>query len=172
MKPGSFSLPEILRNNFVPAWTERLIRIFMKASKFKNLPQLKSLLPPGEVFFQDAILEKYAGDKWFAAHKPDAVVLPRTTKSVSSLLRFANRHNIPVTPRGAGYGYVGGCVPIRGGIVLSLEKMNRIKEINAADFVAVVQPGVITAQLQEDAKKQKLLYPPDPASRADSTLGR
>jgi glycolate oxidase len=143
----------------------------MKASKFKNLPRLKSLLPGGEVFFQDSILEKYAGDKWFAAHKPDAVVLPRTTKSVSNLLRFANRHNIPVTPRGAGYGYVGGCVPIRGGIVLSLERMNRIREINAEDFVAVVQPGVITETIQREAEKQKLFYPPDPASKADSSIG-
>jgi glycolate oxidase len=143
----------------------------MNSSKYKNIPQLKKCLPAGEVFFQDAILEKYAGDKWFATHKPDAVVLPRTTKSVSDLLRFASRHRIPVTPRGAGYGYVGGCVPIRGGIVLSLERMNRIKEINADDFVAVVQPGVITEKIQEAAEKQKLFYPPDPASKADSSIG-
>lgn len=143
----------------------------MNSSQLKYIRQLKKLLPIGEILFEDAILEKYSGDKWFASHKPDAVALPRSTKSVSALLRFANRHNIPVTARGAGYGYVGGCVPIRGGIVLSLERMNRIKEINADDFVAVVQPGVITAKLQDEVEKQKLFYPPDPASRADSSLG-
>ena len=137
----------------------------------KHLSQLKKLLPAGEVLFKESILEKYSRDKWFAAHKPEAVVLPRTTKSVYALMRFANRHRIPVTPRGAGYGYVGGCVPILGGIVLSLERMNRILEINADDFVAVVQPGVITEKLQIEAEKQKLFYPPDPASKADSSLG-
>jgi glycolate oxidase len=76
-----------------------------------------------------------------------------------------------VTPRGAGHGYVGGCVPVRGGIVLSLERMNRIKEINAADFVAVVQPGVNTKQLQDRVERRGLFYPPDPASRADNFIG-
>ena len=87
------------------------------------------------------------------------------------MLRFANRHQLPVTPRGAGHGYVGGCVPVRGGIVLSLARMNRIKEINAADFVAVVQPGVNTQKLQQEVEKQGLFYPPDPASRADNAIG-
>jgi glycolate oxidase len=137
----------------------------------KRLSQLKRILPAGEVLFKESVLAKYSGDKWFATHKPDAVVLPRSTKSVSALLRFANRHRIPVTARGAGFGYVGGCVPILGGVVLSLERMNRIQEINGEDFVAVVQPGVITEKLQIEAEKQKLFYPPDPASRADSSLG-
>jgi glycolate oxidase len=143
----------------------------MNSSKLKNLSQLKKLLAAGEVFFKDSVLEKYSGDKWFASHKPDAVVLPGSTESVSTLLRFANRHAIPVTARGAGYGYVGGCVPIQGGIVLSLERMNHIKEINAQDFVAVVQPGVITEKIQLAAEKKKLFYPPDPASKADSSIG-
>jgi glycolate oxidase len=143
----------------------------MNSSKLKTLRQLKRFLRADEIFFEDSILEKYSGDKWFATHKPDAVALPRTTDSISALLRFANRHNIPVTARGAGYGYVGGCVPIRGGIALSLERMNRIKEINADDFVAVVQPGVITEKIQHEAEKKKLFYPPDPASKADSSIG-
>jgi glycolate oxidase subunit GlcD len=90
---------------------------------------------------------------------------------VSKILRFANQHRIPVTPRGAGYGYVGGCVPVRGGIVLSLEKLNRIREINADDFVAVVQPAVLTKTLQDTVEAKGLFYPPDPASRADCSLG-
>ena len=143
----------------------------MNPKKTRLLAQLKGLLPPDEVSFNPAVLQEHAGDKWFAAHQPDVVVRPRSTRSVATLLRFANRHRIPVTPRGAGHGYVGGCVPARGGIVLSLARMNRIKEINAADFVAVVQPGVITQTLQEAVERQGLYYPPDPASRADSFIG-
>jgi glycolate oxidase len=143
----------------------------MSPHKTELLTQLKRILPAGEVSFADSVLSEHAGDKWFAAHKPDAVVLPRSTQSVAAALRFANRHRIPVTPRGAGHGYVGGCVPVRGGIVLSLARMNRIKEINAADFVAVVQPGVNTEKLQQAVEKRSLFYPPDPASRADNFIG-
>jgi glycolate oxidase len=143
----------------------------MNARNLKALAKLKKLLPPGEVSLEKSVCEQYAGDKWFAAHVPDAVALPRDTASVAALLKFANAHRIPVTPRGAGFGYVGGCVPVHGGIALSLMRLNRIKEINANDFVAVVQPGVITQQLQEKVERQGLFYPPDPASRADCSIG-
>jgi glycolate oxidase len=142
----------------------------MTHANLKDLRHLIKILP-GEIFLEPATLEKYAGDKWFATHQPDAVALPRSTQSVSKILRFANENKIPVTPRGAGHGYVGGCVPVRGGIVLSLERMNRILEINAKDFVAVVQPAVITANLQAAVEKRGLCYPPDPASRADNFIG-
>jgi glycolate dehydrogenase FAD-linked subunit len=143
----------------------------MSRSNAARLAQLRRILAPGEVSFEPSVLKEHAGDKWFAAHLPDAVVLPRSTKSVAATLRFADRHRIPVTPRGAGHGYVGGCVPARGGIVLSLARMNRIKEINTADFVAVVQPGVNTAKLQQAVERRGLFYPPDPASRADNLIG-
>jgi len=116
-------------------------------------------------------MEKYAGDKWFARHLPEAVALPRSTGSVARLLKYASAHRIPVTARGAGFGYVGGCVPARGGIVLSLERMNRIKEIHAGDFVAVAEAGVILQTLQDAVEGQRLYYPPDPASRADCSVG-
>jgi glycolate oxidase len=87
------------------------------------------------------------------------------------LLQFASAKKIPVTARGGGFGYVGGCVPVRGGIVLSLLQMNRIKEINFADAVAIVEPGVFTADLKEAVRAQKLFYPPDPASMKDCTIG-
>lgn len=137
----------------------------------KLLPQLRKTLPKGQLRLEPEFCEKYGGDKWFAHRRPDAVALPVSTEFVSKVLCFAHRHGIPVTPRGAGYGYVGGAVPAHGGIVLSLERMNRIKEINAEDFVAVVEPGVLTAALQEKVEKQNLFYPPDPASRADCSLG-
>ncbi|HEU5396027.1 MAG TPA: FAD-linked oxidase C-terminal domain-containing protein [Verrucomicrobiae bacterium] len=134
-----------------------------------KLLQLKRLLP-GEIQLEPSVLEQYSGDKWFASHLPDAVARPRSTKSVSTILRFATQHRIPVTARGAGHGYVGGCVPVKGGIVLSLERMNRILEINRKDFVAVVEPAVITARLQAAVEKQGRFYPPDPASRANNFI--
>ena len=117
------------------------------------------------------ILEAHAGDKWFASNPPEVVVFAETTEQVSTLLKFASQNKIPVTARGAGYGYVGGCVPSRGGIALSLARMNRIKEINFADAIAIVEPGVITAELQARVREQKLFYPPDPASKKDCSLG-
>ncbi|HYV29626.1 MAG TPA: FAD-binding protein, partial [Candidatus Binatia bacterium] len=107
-----------------------------------SLVRLQALLAPGELRLEEAFCESFAGDKWFAARRPDGVVLARSAASVAAVLRFAHQHRIPVTARGTGYGYVGSCVPNRGGLVLSLERMRRIKEINAEDFVAVVQPGV------------------------------
>jgi glycolate oxidase len=136
-----------------------------------DLSRLRRLVAANELRTEPGFCARFAGDKWFATHQPDAVALPRSTQSVSTILRFANERRIPVTARGAGYGYVGSCVPNRGGLVLSLEKMRRIKEINPADFIAVVEPGVLTAQLQDTVEKRGLYYPPDPASRADCTLG-
>jgi glycolate oxidase len=86
-------------------------------------------------------------------------------------MAFANRWGIPVTTRGAGVGYVGGCVPVTGGIVLSVAKMNRIVELNPADGVAVVQPGVITGDLQKAARAVGWDYPPDPASLKECSIG-
>ena len=143
----------------------------MTPAKLTLLHRLKSILSAGEIRFDEKTLARYAGDKWFATHRPDAVALPRNTKSVSKLLKFANRHGIPVTPRGAGHGYVGGCVPLHGGIVLSLERMNRIREINAGDYVTIVEPGVVTKTLQDEVEKLGLYYPPDPASRGESFIG-
>jgi glycolate oxidase len=135
------------------------------------IKRLSRILAAGELLTERSALEQYAGDKWFARHVPSAVALPASAASVSRLLKFASAHGIPLTARGAGFGYVGGCVPIRGGIVLSLERMNRIKEINARDFVAVAEPGVILKTLQDAVERVGLYYPPDPASRADCSVG-
>ncbi|HTI68890.1 MAG TPA: FAD-linked oxidase C-terminal domain-containing protein [Candidatus Limnocylindria bacterium] len=135
------------------------------------LQQLARKLAPGELAFDEERLVAFSGDKWFAAHRPEAAALPQSTAAVATILEFAHEHRIPVTPRGAGYGYVGGCVPVQGGIALSVSGMNRILDISKTDFVAVVQPGVITAQLQSAVEKKGLYYPPDPASRADCSIG-
>jgi glycolate oxidase len=133
--------------------------------------ELLELLGANVVADAPEILEAHSGDKWFASHAPEVVVFAETTEHVSKTLKFASAKKIPVTARGAGYGYVGGCVPSRGGIALSLARMNRIKEINFADAIAIVEPGVITADLQARVREQKLFYPPDPASKKDCSLG-
>jgi glycolate oxidase len=143
----------------------------MKNDSPRQLRRLKSLLAPGELSLDMAARQKNSGDKWFASHLPEAVALPRSAASVSKILKFADRHRIPVTPRGAGFGYVGGAVPARGGIALSLMRMNKIKEIHTGDFVAVAEAGVILKTLQDAVEKKGLYYPPDPASRADCSVG-
>ena len=134
----------------------------------KTLRQLLGI----DVVADDAeALAAHSGDKWFAAEAPEVVVFARSTSDVSKLLKFASQKKIPVTARGAGFGYVGGCVPVRKGIALSLMRMNRIKEINFADAIAIVEPGVITADLKAAVRAQKLFYPPDPASMKDCSIG-
>jgi glycolate oxidase len=105
------------------------------------------------------------------SHRPDAVVFARNSRDVSRVMEFASNHRVPITVRGAGVGYVGGCVPMCGGIVLSLARLNRIKEINTKDGVAVVEPGVITEALQKAARRKNFFYPPDPASLHECSIG-
>src|SRR5215510_160680 len=133
--------------------------------------ELRDLLGGDVVADDTETLAAHAGDKWFAAHQPEVVVFARSIGDVSKLLEFASREKIPVTARGGGFGYVGGCVPARGGIALSLMRMNRIKEINFNDAVAIVEPGVFTGELKAAVRSQKLFYPPDPASMKDCTIG-
>src|SRR5436190_22785854 len=102
---------------------------------------------------------------------PSCAVLVDTTEQAAAVLRLCLEHRVPVTPRGAGSGMCGGCLPIAGGVVLSTERMKRIKEIDPGDLVAVVEPGVITGQLQEAVEAQGLFYPPDPASLEMCSIG-
>src|SRR5438477_12203712 len=133
--------------------------------------ELRKLLGSDAVADDAEALAAHSGDKWFAAESPEVVALARSTSDVSKLLKFASQKKTPVTARGAGFGYVGGCVPTKKGIALSLMRMNRIKEINFADAIAVVEPGAITADLKTAARAQKLFYPPDPASMKDCSVG-
>src|SRR6478735_1775946 len=135
------------------------------------LPELTTLLGANCVSTSQPDLATHSTDKWFVSSPPQAVVFAESTEQVSALMRFASERRIPVTPRGAGVGYVGGCVPMHGGIALSLARMNRILEINTDDGVAVVQPGVITGDLQNDVWQRGWFYPPDPASLKECSLG-
>jgi glycolate oxidase len=102
---------------------------------------------------------------------PDVVLHPGCTEEISRILRLANREKIPVIPRGAGSGFTGGSLAIHGGIILVLTRMNRILEIDTDNLIAVVEPGVVTGDLQRAVECLGLFYPPDPASKDFSTLG-
>lgn len=102
---------------------------------------------------------------------PDVVVHPGSTEEISRIVRLANSERIPILPRGAGSGFTGGSLPIHGGIVLVLTRMNHILEIDTDNLIAVVEPGVVTGVLQKEVERLGLFYPPDPASKDFSTLG-
>ena len=143
----------------------------MKLPSHDWLVPLTALIGEGKISAAAEILSAHSGDKWSASHPPDVVVFAESTTDVAAVLKFANARKIPVTTRGAGYGYVGGCVPLHGGIVLSTARMNRILGMHPDDGVAIVQPGVITQDLQEAAHAVGWDYPPDPASRKDCSIG-
>jgi glycolate oxidase len=102
---------------------------------------------------------------------PEVVVTPRSTEEVSTLMCWANQERIPVTPRAAGTGLSGGALPVLGGIVLSMVKMNRILEIDERNLQATVEPGVINQVFHLACKEKGLYYPPDPSSWGSSMLG-
>lgn len=118
-----------------------------------------------EVYSHDEV----KGEKY--KHMPEAVVFAESTKQISKVMAFANQHLIPVTPRGAGTGLSGGAVPIKGGIVLSLERMNRIVELDEETLTITVEPGVITDEIQKMAAASGLLYAGDPCSSDASFIG-
>jgi glycolate oxidase len=99
------------------------------------------------------------------------IVFPRTPQQISEILKLANQSHFPVIPRGAGTGFTGGTLPVEGGVVLVLTKMNKILRIDPENLLAIVEPGVVTYDLQQEVEKISLFYPPDPASLKTSTLG-
>jgi glycolate oxidase len=102
---------------------------------------------------------------------PEVVVKASTTDEVATVVKVADKYDIPVSPCGARSGLSGGSLPLYGGIALDTTRMDRILEINAQDLIAVVEPGVVTKRFQDEVAKHKLFYPPDPGSAEFSTLG-
>ncbi len=117
----------------------------------------------------DRIIHSY--DATQQEYLPDAVVHAEKTVQIRDIVRFANEHGFPVIPRGAGSGFTGGTLPIQGGIVLALSRMNQILDIDEDNLTATVEPGVVTAHLQRQVEKIGLFYPPDPASKEFCTMG-
>lgn len=133
---------------------------------------LSALLPGATVLPEGERSLAYAKDEsGTGLFPPNAVVLARSAADVQAVLGYSRAHRVPVVPRGGGSGKSGGALAERGGIVLSLEKMNRIVEISAADGVAVVEPGVVLEALQAAVEEKGLFYPPDPNSQAMCTIG-
>src|SRR5215218_1656918 len=124
---------------------------------------LRAALGPEHVLEQPAALERYAADALGIGAAPDLVAIPATTAQISAIARLCNEHRVPLVVRGAGTGYTGGAVPTAGGVVLSMERFNRI--------LAVVEPNVITGDLQRAVERVGLFYPPDPASLERSSIG-
>ena len=126
------------------------------------------------VLARPADLAAYAFDAFGASgerHMPDAVVFPASTEEVSGVVQVCAHHGVPIVPRGAGTGYAGGAVPIRGGVVLNLARMSRILGVEPDAMRMHVEAGAITAHVHRRAGQHGLYYPPDPGSSTTSTIG-
>ncbi len=116
-------------------------------------------------------LAEYGSDATKLGAMPDAVVFPKNSEEISLILRLATEKGFPVIPRGAGSGMSGGAVPVKAGIVMAMNRFDRILAIDEDNLICKVEPGVITADLQKAVEDIGLFYPPDPASVDISTIG-
>jgi len=132
--------------------------------------ELRAIVGEERVLYNREDLLLYSYDAFMVQGQPEAVLLPASTEEVSRIMKVASREKIPVTPRGAGTNLSGGSISTRGGIVLVFTKMNKILRIDKENRIAVVQPGVINMEFQNELAKGGLYYPPDPGSMAVSTL--
>jgi glycolate oxidase len=132
---------------------------------------LSAAVGPHWIRTDAASREAYGIDALLQGQPADFVVIPADTKQVAAVAALCNLHRVPLVVRGAGTGYTGGAVPTQGGVVLSMERLNRIIEIDELNLLAVVEPNVITGELQREVERLGLFYPPDPASLDKSALG-
>jgi len=132
---------------------------------------LKEILGEHRVLDDEMDRLLYSYDATRIKMLPNVVVIPETQEEVQKIVKICYENDVPITPRGAGSGYTGGALPVKGGVLVSFEKMDKILEIDEENSVARVQPGVITFNLQKEVEKRGLFYPPDPASYKFCTLG-
>ncbi len=137
----------------------------------KTLKRLEKILGEEDVTTRPEDLLCYSFDATREEYLPQAVLFPESPQEVAQIMALAWEEQIPVIPRGAGSGFTGGSLPVKGGMVVSTEKMNRILEIDEKNLTVLVEPGVVTGDLQATVEAMGLFYPPDPASLAFSTLG-
>ena len=137
----------------------------------RALKELISVLGPEHISTRSEDLHTFGTDATKLRFKPDAVAFPGTAEAISRILHMANQERFPVIPRGAGSGKSGGALPVEGGLILAMDRFNRILEIDQHNLIARAECGVITAAFQEAVEKVDLFYPPDPASIHISTLG-
>ena len=133
--------------------------------------ELVSIVGPDRATDRPEDLVAHSYDAHTEEHLPDFVLFPLSTEEVSSIMKVAFRKTIPVTARGSGTNLAGGSVPLKGGIVLALSRMDKILEIDPENRIARVQPGVINFDLQLEVDKFGLMYPPDPSSWKIATMG-
>jgi len=133
--------------------------------------KILKIVGPQNFLTDPADLACYSYDASSISSLPKAVVMPVSSEEVSQILSLANQEGLAVSPRGAGTGTTGASVPIKGGLALCLARMNRIISINPKDLTALVEPGVVTGELQEEVSRYGLFYPPDPASMKFCTIG-
>ena len=136
------------------------------------LAQIKSIVGAEYVFTDEESFEKYGRDETEKLHySPAVVVKPRKAEEIGALMQLANKHLIPVTPRGAGTGLTGGALPHLGGLVIAMERFNQILDIDERNLQVTTEPGIITEVLQNAVKEKGLFYPPDPASKGSCFIG-
>ena len=136
------------------------------------LAELKIIAGEEFIFADEEVLADYSHDETEDLRfLPEVVIKPRTPEEISQILKVCNTHKIPVTPRGAGTGLSGGALPLLGGVLISMERFNKILEIDERNLQATVEPGVITQVFQQAVAEKGLFYPPDPASRGSCYLG-
>ncbi|TKB97691.1 FAD-binding oxidoreductase [Pedobacter cryophilus] len=134
--------------------------------------ELTALVGKDAVFTDEENLLKYSKDETEdLSFFPEVVLKPKTTEEISAVLKYCNEHHIAVTPRGGGTGLSGGALPVHGGVVLSLEKLNKIIEIDERNLQATVEPGVITEVFMNAVADKGLLYPVDPSSKGSCFIG-
>jgi glycolate oxidase len=143
-----------------------MISAASKSPAIEHLETFKKIVGDNYVFVDEEVLNKYAHDETEDLHfPPDVVVKPASAEENSAILKTCNQHKIPVTPRGAGTGLSGGALPHLGGVLLSVERLNKIVEIDERNLQVITESGVITEVLQDAVKAKGLFYPPDPSSR-------
>lgn len=135
------------------------------------LEKLRAALGPENMSADDVDRISYGYDATRRDAQCSAVVWPRTIEQISTIMRLASEHHVPVVPRGSGSGLSGGALPIQGGWVMSLERMNRILEIDTANRTVTSEPGIRLNDLKEAVQAEGLFYPPDPASAKIASLG-
>jgi len=136
------------------------------------LKQLRDIVGADNLLVPGDDLEPYTHDEVAEiSAMPEAVAKPGSTDEVVKIMKLASKELFPVTPRGAGQGLSGGAVAIQGGLVLSIERMDKILEIDEENHVATVEPGAITGNIHRAVEELQLFYPPDPASCDSCTIG-
>ncbi len=135
------------------------------------LEELGALVAPGAYLDDEASLAVYSYDGALDRARPEAVVLPRSAEEIQRVVAWCARNKVPFTARGAGTNLSGGCVPLKGGVVIALAAMNKILDVDSLNGFAVVEPGVVNLALQKELEKAGRFYAPDPASFKVSTLG-